>query len=121
MPAHSGGIAIAAPSPEPKRLSSSPGGGAQQTTSGIVALIFGILQFVALPVIGAIVALVAGYNSRNEARRNPAVSDDLGRIGRILGWVGLALTLAGILLVVLFVLAVGGLAFMGFVAVPLGM
>lgn len=100
---------------------SSTGGGSQQTTSGIVALIFGILQFVALPVVGAVVALVAGYSSRNEAQRNPAVKDDLGKIGRILGWIGLALTLAGILVVVLFFLAVGGLAFLGFVAVPWGM
>lgn len=99
---------------------SNTGGGTQQTTSGIVALIFGILQFVALPVVGAVVALVAGYSSRNEAQRNPAVSDDLGRIGRILGWIGLALTLVGILLVVLAVVAVGGLAFLGFVATPLG-
>lgn len=99
---------------------SNSGGGTQQTTSGIVALIFGILQFVALPVIGAVVALVAGYSSRNEAQRNPAVSDDLGRIGRILGWIGVALTLVGILLVVLAVVAVGGLAFFGFVAMPLG-
>lgn len=98
---------------------SSSGGGTQQTTSGIVALIFGILQFVALPLIGAIVALVAGYSSRNEAQRNPAVKDDLGRIGRILGWIGLALAVAGILVMILLIVAVGGLAFLGFVATPL--
>lgn len=80
------------------------------TTMGIVSLIFGIVQFFALPVIGAIVAVITGYMSRNEAEQNPHLSDDLGRIGRILGWVGLALTAAGILLLVLFL---GGLGVFG--------
>jgi heme/copper-type cytochrome/quinol oxidase subunit 2 len=65
----------------------------RQTTSGIVSLVFGILNFVALPVIGAIVALVAGYRSRTGAAANPALSDDLGQVGRILGWIGLVLAL----------------------------
>ena len=63
----------------------------RQTTSGIVSLVFGILQFVALPVIATIVALVAGYRSRNDAAANPALSDDLGKVGRILGWIGVVI------------------------------
>ena len=46
-------------------------------------------------------ALVAGYRSRNEAAANPALSDDLGRVGRILGWIGLAIALLVIALIVL--------------------
>ncbi|PSO48890.1 MAG: hypothetical protein BRC32_01100 [Actinobacteria bacterium QS_8_72_14] len=67
--------------------------GPRQTTSGIVSLVFGILQFVALPLIATIVALVAGYRSRNDAAANPALSDDLGKVGRILGWIGVVIAL----------------------------
>lgn len=96
----------------------SPRGSPQQTTTGVVALIFGILQFVALPVVGTIIALVAGYSSRNEAARNRAVRDDLGRVGRILGWIGLGLTIGGLVLVLMFVALIGGLTFLGFAATP---
>jgi hypothetical protein len=72
-------------------------------TSGVVALVMGILGLTALPLIGSILALVFGAQSRNEVANNPQYySDDLGRIGRILGWVGLALTALGVLVVVLF-------------------
>ena len=77
----------------PPAPSDHPPAGPQQTTSGIVSLAFGILQFVALPLIATIVALVAGYRSRNEAAANPALSDDLGKVGRILGWIGVVIAL----------------------------
>lgn len=99
---------MAGPAPQPPSSQGS-GGGTRHSTAGIVSLIFGILQFVALPLIGAIVALVAGYSSRNEARQNPAVSDDLGRVGRILGWIGLALTLGGLVIGLLILIVAGGL------------
>lgn len=69
----------------------------------VLALVFGILGLTALPLIGAVLALVFGYRSRNAARRAPQrYNDSLGLIGRVLGWVGLALALLGILLVILF-------------------
>ena len=72
-------------------------------TSGVVALVMGILGLTALPLIGSILAVVFGVQSRNEVAQNPQYySDDLGRIGRILGWVGLALAAFGLLVVVLF-------------------
>ena len=71
-------------------------------TSGVVALVMGILGLTALPLIGSILALVFGAQSRNDVARNPQYySDDLGRIGRILGWVGLGLAAAGLLFVLL--------------------
>jgi hypothetical protein len=83
----------------------------QHPTSGIVALVMGIVGLVALPLIGPIIALVFGYQSRREAQVRPDLySDDFGRVGRILGWIGLALAAVGILAVVL------GLLF--FVAIP---
>ena len=83
--------------------------GLRQTTSGIVSLVFGILQFVALPLIGTIVALVAGYRSRNDAAANPALSDDLGQVGRILGWIGLVLALVMLGLVLVAVVGIGAM------------
>ena len=72
-------------------------------TSGVVALVMGILGLTALPLIGSILAVVFGIQSRNETAQHPQYySDDLGRIGRILGWVGLALAALGVLAVVLF-------------------
>lgn len=80
------------PAPQPKN----------NPTSGVLALVMGILGLTALPLIGSILALVFGAQSRNEVAQNPQYySDDLGRIGRILGWVGLGLAAAGLLFVLL--------------------
>jgi hypothetical protein len=75
-------------------------------SSATVALIMGVLGLTLLPLVGPALALVFGYRSRREVAAQPEVyTDDLGRVGRILGWVGLALALAGALgVVVLFLL-----------------
>jgi hypothetical protein len=74
-------------------------------SSGLVALVMGILGLSVLPVVGPILALVFGYQSRRETLLHPGVyTDDLGRVGRILGWVGLGLAAAGLILTVLAVL-----------------
>lgn len=63
---------------------------------------FGILGMTFLPVIGSIVALVLGYQSRNATRAQPDRYDDqMGQVGRILGWIGLILTVAVLLLALL--------------------
>jgi hypothetical protein len=82
----------AAPPPPP------PSRGPQQVrrghpTSGVLAFTFGLLGLTMLPLIGSILALVFGAQSRREARQSPDYyTDDLGRAGRILGWIGVALT-----------------------------
>lgn len=82
-------------------MTSTPMTGRQHPTSAIVALVMGIIGLVALPLIGPIIALIAGYQSRNEVAERPDVyTDDLGRVGRILGWIGLGLALFGILIAV---------------------
>jgi hypothetical protein len=64
----------------------------QNPTAGVVSLVMGILGLIGLPLIGSILALVFGYQSRREVEAQPAVyTDDLGRIGRVLGWVGIGL------------------------------
>lgn len=96
---------------------SRPGGPKEHAPTAVAALVFGILGLTFLPVIGSIVALVFGYQSRNAARAEPDRYDDqLGQVGRILGWVGVALTVAGLLLVVvvsLFFLLIGAGLFVG--------
>ncbi len=71
-------------------------------TSGtaIASLIFGIVTWVGLPVIGALVAVICGHVARGEIRRMPAGSiegDGLALAGLILGYVQLALCALGIL------------------------
>lgn len=83
-------------------MASAPGTPPHATahpTSGVVALVMGILGLTALPLIGSILAVVFGVQCRREAEQHPQhYSDDMGRVGRILGWVGIAL--AGVALLV---------------------
>jgi hypothetical protein len=72
--------------------------GHTQTGTGIAALVLGILSFIVLPLIGGVLALVLGYASKRTALRDTAASDDLGRVGRILGWINVLLVSAGLLL-----------------------
>jgi hypothetical protein len=86
---------MTAPAPYPQQTVQR-----QNTSSGLASLVLGILGFVALPLIGSILALVFGYQSRNEVRANPDVyRDDYGQVGRILGWVGVGLAALALLFV----------------------
>ncbi len=72
-------------------------------TSGtaIASLIFGIVTWVGLPVVGALVAVICGHIARAEIRRMPPGTiegDGMAIAGLILGYVQLALCLLGILL-----------------------
>lgn len=88
-------------------MTAPPPQGHENPTSGVLALVFGIVGLVALPLIGPILALVFGYQCRNQVAAEPhRYRDDLGRVGRILGWIGLALAAVGILFVVLFLAVV---------------
>jgi hypothetical protein len=73
----------------------------QTCTAATISLIFGILSFFVLPVIGAIVAIVSGHMARAEIRRSQGVleGDGLAVGGLVLGYVHLA---AAILFAMLF-------------------
>ncbi|MDE3140425.1 MAG: DUF4190 domain-containing protein [Pseudomonadota bacterium] len=65
-------------------------------TSGtaIASLIFGVLAWVALPLLGAILAVILGHIARGEIRRAPPGSidgDGMAVAGLVLGYVHLAL------------------------------
>lgn len=84
-------------------------------TSGtaIASLIFGIVAWVFLPFIGALVAVVCGHVARGEIRRmQPGTieGDGMAIAGLILGYVQLAVCLLCVLLIglIIFGLGVGG-------------
>jgi len=77
----------------------------KQTSSlAIVSLVSGILGWTVVPWLGSIVAIVTGHMARAEIRRNPDTmeGDGMAIAGLVMGWALVALTLIGILLVVLF-------------------
>jgi len=81
-------------------------------TMAIVSLVLGILSWFALPVLGAIGAVICGHIARGEIRRSPGVfeGDGMAVAGLILGYLHLVLCL---LVLMFFFLVLGGLAFFG--------
>lgn len=79
----------------------------------IVSLVFGILAWVALPVIGALVAVVTGHIARGQIRasRGQLQGDGLALVGLVLGYISI-----GLLLLVLALLLIFGLSLMAFLA-----
>lgn len=81
----------------------------QTSTLAIVSLVSGILGWTLLPFLASVAAIVTGHMARAELRRNPDTmeGDGLAIGGLVLGWSMVAISVIGILLVVLFF---GGLA-----------
>jgi hypothetical protein len=81
----------------------------QTCTAATVSLVFGILSWFLLPIIGAIVAVIAGHMARGEIRRSNGAldGDGMATAGLVLGWLHLAFI---VLAFMLFVLFFGGLA-----------
>ncbi|GIX36312.1 MAG: hypothetical protein KatS3mg126_2091 [Lysobacteraceae bacterium] len=68
------------------------------SNAAVVSLVFGILSWVALPVIGAVVAVIAGHVARSDIRRSNLGGDGLALTGLILGYLHLGIVLVGLLL-----------------------
>jgi hypothetical protein len=82
----------------------------KQTSSlAIVSLVSGILGWTLLPFVASIVAIITGHMARAEIRRNPETMDGDGLAvgGLVLGWAMVAVSIVGILLIILFF---GGIA-----------
>jgi len=80
------------------------------STTAVISLVFGILCWMAIPFIGAIVAVICGHVARGEIRRAPPGSmegDGMAVAGLVLGWAMIGATVLAVLLIVLFL---GGLA-----------
>jgi hypothetical protein len=81
------------------------------STTAIVSLVFGIICWVAIPFIGAIVAVICGHVARSEIRSAPPGSiegEGMATAGLILGYAHLALFALAMMLIFTFL---GGLAF----------
>lgn len=81
----------------------------QTCTTATVSLIFGILSWCLLPIVGAIVAIITGHMARGEIRRSNGALDGDGQAtaGLVLGYAHLAFI---VLFVMMFVMFFGGLA-----------
>ena len=76
-------------------------------TSGtaVASLVFGVLSWCAIPIIGAIVAIVLGHSARGEIRRAPAGmldGDSMATVGLVLGWLHILLALMALFVFVTF-------------------
>lgn len=81
------------------------------SSTAVVSLVFGILTWVMLPLIGALVAIICGHIARGEIRRaapGTLDGDGMAIAGLVLGYVHLAFLVLA-LMVVFFIL--GGVAF----------
>jgi len=66
----------------------------------IASLVLGIGGLTFLPLVGSIIAVILGPMARNEIRRRPdqVSGDGVALVGMILGWIGIGLTVLGLLL-----------------------
>ncbi|HET7592368.1 MAG TPA: DUF4190 domain-containing protein [Rhodanobacteraceae bacterium] len=81
----------------------------------VVSLIFGILAYVVLPGVGAVVAVICGHSARSEIRRSPPGSiegDGMALAGLVLGWIQIACAVIAVGFAILII--AGALAFHGF-------
>ena len=81
------------------------------STTAIISLAFGVVCWVGIPFVGALVAVICGHAARAEIRRAPSGSIDgegLAIAGMILGYAHLVLIAFLVILVFGFL---GGLAF----------
>jgi hypothetical protein len=99
----------------PAQAPGAPGGGAHQSPPGAAAppaggssgkataaLVLGICGLIVCPLICSVLALVLGYQARNEIDRGGGQSNRSSAVaGIVLGWVGVAL---GVLLIVALIL-----------------
>ena len=78
----------------------------------VISLVFGIIGWLPVPVIGSIVAIVTGHLARAEIRRDPQglEGDGMAIAGLVLGSAARALWVLAILFVVLFL---GGMVWLG--------
>lgn len=96
---------------------SAPGAGMppptlQTSSLAVISLICGIVSWVLLPVLGSLAAVITGHLARKEIRNAPQrlTGDGMAVAGLVLGYLSLALALAGLLFVFL---VLGGVAFLG--------
>lgn len=81
------------------------------STLAVVSLVFGVVCWIGLPFIGALVAIICGHSARSEIRSAPpgtVEGDGMAVAGLILGWVHMFIVIACVFILFAFL---GGLAF----------
>lgn len=81
----------------------------QTSSSAIISLIFGILGWTVLPLVGSLIAIITGHLARAEIRRDPErfEGDGMAVAGLVLGWSMIVISTLVFLAAILFL---GGLA-----------
>ena len=99
LPREMPGTYTPAPAPQPYAAPPQYGSSGPATlptsTTATVSLIFGILSYVALPILGPIVAIVAGHMAKNEIRRSHGQlgGSGMATAGLVLGYIQIVLLL----------------------------
>jgi hypothetical protein len=78
------------------------GAPAKTNTLAIVSLISSIASFVILPFIGSIVGVITGHMSLNQLKTSGEQGRGMALAGTIVGWVGLGLSILGIIAAIVF-------------------
>lgn len=107
------------PPPPPQPNTPLPASSQPDPPGTVGSLVWAIIGFNLLPVIGSIVAVVMGYKARRRAQLAGQAEPSVARAGRILGWVGIILAVLSLALVVL-VVALGFAGFDGSLEGPDG-
>lgn len=82
-------------------------------TLAIVSLVFGVLGWSLLPVLGGIVAIVTGHMARSQLAASPQreTGDVLALIGLLLGYLSVGLAVLAVVLVLMILFGGAGLLF----------
>jgi hypothetical protein len=80
------------------------------STAAVISLVFGIVSWIMLPLLGALVAIIAGHMARAEIRREGTDGDAMALVGLILGYLNIGLALLMVLAILFGVLSLGVLA-----------
>jgi hypothetical protein len=78
------------------------GAPAKTNTLAIVSLVASIAAFVILPFIGSVVGVITGHIALGQIKRTGEQGRGLALGGTIAGWVGLGLTILGVILAIMF-------------------
>lgn len=88
---------------------------AETNPLAIVSLVFGVLGWIVMPLIGNLVAIICGHIARSQIRQSHGLQqgDGLALAGMILGYLGLLLGVLVVMLIFFGIGLVGLLAVLG--------
>ncbi|MEW6568045.1 MAG: DUF4190 domain-containing protein [Chloroflexota bacterium] len=81
----------------------------QTSTMAIVSLVSGIISWFALPLIGAVVAVITGHMAKKEIRSSMGrlTGEGMATVGLVLGYLQLGLTVLGVCATIVAVVVFG--------------